>query len=172
MFHGKALITMNGNEKMKAARSIAIICMTVFSCCTAARAGDPVDEVRQTLQDYEQAWSRHDAHAVADFYFEPAMRVSKGGPVVRATRADQETFFEGYLRAIVARGFERSEWESLDARLLDAQTAIASGIAVRHRADGSVLERVAVTYELWHTDNGWKIFLSATHAPETVLQFR
>lgn len=55
---------------------------------------------------------------------------------------------------------------------VDPQTALASGIAVRYRADGSVLERVAVTYQLWNTGKGWKIFLSATHAPETVLQFR
>jgi ketosteroid isomerase-like protein len=157
---------------MTSIRRVAFTFIAAFAFCCAARAADPLDEVRQTLQGYEQAWSRHDAHAVADFYFEPAMRVSKGGPVVRATRADQETFFEGYLRAIVARGYERSEWESLDARLLDAQTAIASGIAARYRADGTVLERVAATYELWHTDNGWKIFLSATHVPETVLQFR
>lgn len=157
---------------MKSIRRGAVFCIAGLAFCTVAWAADPLDEVRQTLQAYEQAWSRHDAHAVADFYFEPAMRVSKGGPVVRATRADQETFFDGYLRAIVARGYERSEWESLDARLFDPQTALASGISVRYRADGSVLERVAVTYQLWNTGKGWKIFLSATHAPETVLQFR
>jgi ketosteroid isomerase-like protein len=150
----------------------AIVCVAAFATGAAARAADGVDEVRQTLQGYEQAWSRHDAHAVAEFYFEPAMRVGKGGPAIRATRVDQETFFDGYLRAIVGRGYDRSEWESLDVRLLDARTAIASGISVRYRADGSVLERVALTYELWHTDAGWKIFLSATHAPQTVLQFR
>ena len=150
----------------------AIVCIAAFAFSAVARAVDPLDEVRQTLQDYEQAWSRHDAHAIAYFYFEPAMRVGKGGPVVRATRVDQETFFDGYLRAIVGRGFERSEWESLDARLLDPQTALASGIAVRYRADGAVLERVAVTYQLWNSGQGWKIFLSATHVPETVIQFR
>jgi len=157
---------------MKSIRRGAVFCIAALAFCAVSWAADPLDEVRQTLQAYEQAWTRHDAHAVADFYFEPAMRVSKGGPVVRATRADQETFFDGYLRAIAARGYERSEWESLDARLLDPQTALASGISVRYRADGSVLERVAVTYQLWYTDKGWKIFLSATHAPETVLQFR
>ena len=156
---------------MRIGKCMASALAAALLCATAA-AADESDAVRRTMEAYEQAWSRHDAHAVADFYFEPAMRVSKGGPVIRATRADQETFFEGYLHAIVARGYDRSEWESLDARLLDAQTAIASGVAVRHRADGSTLERVAVTYELWHTGNGWKIFLSATHAPETVLQFR
>ncbi len=157
---------------MRSIRRAALLYIAAFAFCTVSRAADPLDEVRQTLQAYEQAWSRHDAHAVADFYFEPAMRVSKGGPVVRATRVDQETFFDGYLRAIVGRGYERSEWESLEARLLDPQTALASGISVRYRADGSVLERVAVTYQLWNTGKGWKIFLSATHAPETVLQFR
>jgi uncharacterized protein (TIGR02246 family) len=128
--------------------------------------------IEDVLQAYEQAWSGHDAHAVASFYYEPAMRITKGGPAIRATRADQETFFEGFLRGLVARGYAGSSWEQLEVRLLDPETAIASGITVRHRADGTVLERVAVTYGLRDTAQGWKIFLSATHTPETVLRFR
>lgn len=147
-------------------------CLFFCICSAAALAEDAIDQVRHTLQAYEQAWSAHDARAVSAFYFEPAMRVGKGGPAVRATRADQENFFDGYLRAIVARGYDHGEWESLDARLLDARTAIASGISVRYRADGSVLERVALTYQLWRGEDGWKIFLSATHAPDSALQFR
>jgi ketosteroid isomerase-like protein len=157
---------------MRAIRNIGMFCITFSVFCSAASATDGEDAIRQTLQAYEQAWSRHDAHAVAGFYFEPAMRVSKAGPVVRPTQADQENFFDGYLRGFVARGYDRSEWESLEVRLLDAQTGLASGITVRYRADGSVLERVAVTYSLWSTEKGWKIFLSATHAPQSVLQFR
>ena len=157
---------------MTAIRNVGLFCTALATFCPAASAADGEDAIRQTLQAYEQAWSRHDAHAVAGFYFEPAMRVSKAGPVVRPMRADQETFFDGYLRGIIVRGYDRSEWESLEVRLLDAQTGLASGIAVRYRADGSVLERVAVTYQLWNTDQGWQIFLSATHAPESVLHFR
>ena len=137
-----------------------------------AASADESDPVRQTLEAYEAAWSRHDAKAVASFYFEPAMRVSKGGPVVRPSQADQEAFFDGYLRSLVARGYQHSEWESLDIRLLDSRTALASGVTVRYRADGTMLERAAVTYELWSTEGGWKIFLSATHAPESALHFR
>jgi ketosteroid isomerase-like protein len=137
-----------------------------------ASAQETFEDVRQTLQAYEQAWSRHDAQAIAGFYFEPAMRVSKAGPVVRATRADQQAFFAGYLRAMIERGYERSEWESLNGRLLDAQTALASGVAVRYRLDGSILERVGLTYHFWKTGDGWKIFVSATHAPENVLRFQ
>jgi uncharacterized protein (TIGR02246 family) len=138
----------------------------------AALAADEERAVQEVLQAYEQAWSRHDAHAVAGFYYEPAMRVTKGGPVVRPTRADQEAFFEGFLRGLVERGYASSQWEQLEVRLLDPETAIASGIAVRYRADGTVFERVAVTYALRDTAEGWKIFLSATHAPDSVLRFR
>ena len=67
--------------------------------CATSAAADERDAVKQTMEAYEQAWSRHDAHAVADFYFEPAMRVSKGGPVVRATRADQPREALGAPRA-------------------------------------------------------------------------
>jgi ketosteroid isomerase-like protein len=158
---------------MTATRCGALLCaIAALAVCATARAADPAQELGQTLQDYESAWSRHDAQAIANFYYEPAMRIAKGGPIIRATRADQQTFFDGYLRALIARGYERSEWESLETRLLDAQTAIASGISARYRADGSMLERVAVTYELWRGAEGWKIFLSATHAPQSVLQFR
>jgi len=137
-----------------------------------ARAADEEQAIMQTLQAYEEAWSRHDAHAVAGFYYEPAMRVGKGGPAVRTTRADQEAFFDGFLRGLVGRGYARSAWEVLEARVLDEQTALASGITMRYRADGTVFERVAVTYGLWRTGEGWKIFLSTTHPPETALRFR
>jgi ketosteroid isomerase-like protein len=122
-------------------------------------------------EEAEAAWSCHDAHAVAGFYAEPAMRVARGGPVVRPTRADQEAFFRAFLGALVSRGYGRSQWEHLDVRLLDGETAIASGVSARYRSDGGLLEGVAVTYGLRKTDEGWKIFLSATHAPETVLRF-
>ncbi len=150
-----------------------IVATILAGCfCATALAAHEEQAIEETLHAYEDAWSRHDARAIAGFYHEPAMRLSKGGPAVRATRADQEAFFAGFLRGLVARGYARSTWESLEVRLLDPQTAFASGASVRYRADGSVFERVAVTYGLWRAAEGWKIFLSATHAPETALRFR
>ena len=138
-----------------------------------ANAADPTQEtVKEALMSYEQAWSRHDAEAIASFYYEPAIRVSKGGPTVRATRTDQKAFFDGFLRGLVERGYSRSRWESLEVRLLDDQTAIASGITARLRADGTLFEQVGVTYALRNTADGWKIFMSATHGPDQALQFR
>jgi NTF2-like protein (DUF6841) len=91
---------------------------------------------------------------------------------VRATRKDQEAFFENFLWALVKGGYERSSWESLEVRLLDPQTAIASGVTVRYRANGSVFARVGVTYALRSTAEGWKIFLSSTHEPGAALRFK
>lgn len=127
--------------------------------------------VIKVMHAYEDAWSRHDARAIADFYYEPAIRVSPGGPTVRATRAMQETFFAGFLPALVQQGYATSAWEHLEVRLLDKNTAIASGVVVRHREDGSVFQRQGVTYTLWRTEQDWKIFLSATHSPSTALRF-
>jgi uncharacterized protein (TIGR02246 family) len=140
--------------------------------CGIVAAGTEEDSVKDALKRYEDAWSRHDGQAVASFYYEPALRVSQGGPVVRGTRAEQQAFFDGFLPGLVKRGYARSSWEELEVRLLDPQTALASGITVRYRADGSVLERVAVTYALRNAGEGWKIFMSATHSADTVLHFR
>ena len=159
-------------EKMMAILRWSLALVLVTTCVSVEAVAGDEQAVEQTLRDYEQAWSHHDAHAVAGFYYEPAMRVGKAGPVVRPTRADQEAFFDGFLRGLVARGYERSAWESIEVRQLDAQSAIASGITVRYKADGTIFERLAVTYGLWRTSEGWKIFLSTTHTPETVLRFR
>lgn len=150
----------------------ALLLALCMACFASAHAETNVDSVEQVLQAYEEAWSKHDAHAVASFYYEPALRVGRAGPAVRATRADQEAFFTSFLAGLVAKGYARSAWEELEVRQLDARTAIASGVTARYRSDGTVKERVAVTYGLWHTDQGWKIFMSATHAPDTALQFR
>lgn len=153
-------------------RRWAVIVVLAGCASACARAEKSAPEVEDALRAYEQAWSRHDGHAVAGFYYEPAMRVTAAGPVVRPKQSDQETFFTPFLVALVARGYARSSWEELHAHLVDPRTAIASGITVRYRKDGSVLERVAVTYGLWKTPAGWKIFLSTTHAPDTLLRFR
>ena len=154
-------------------RKVLIVVLTaLLASCPLAFAAGGEQAVIDTLHAYEEAWSKHDGKAVASFYHEPAMRLSPGGPAVRPGLADQERFFTPFLAGLVARGYARSTWETLEVRLLDPQTAIASGITLRYRADGSLFERVAVTYGLRETPTGWKIFLSATHAADTVLQFR
>lgn len=155
-----------------AGRCCAFGLVLIAVTCGPAFAASAPSAVESTLRAYEDAWSHHDAAAAASFYYEPAMRVTSGGPVVRATRRDQETFFKTFLAALVKAGYERSAWESLSIRLLDPRTAIASGVTVRYRSDGSVFARLGVTYLLCSTPDGWKIFLSSSHEPASALQFQ
>lgn len=138
----------------------------------ASFAADGTQAVKQTLEAYEQAWSHHDPKAAALFYYEPAMRISRDGPKVRAKRKDELAFFKVFLPALVKAGYDHSRWDRLTVHLLDAHTAIASGVVTRYRRDGSVFQRQGVTYGLWRTEQGWKIFLSATHSPDTALVLR
>jgi len=154
---------------MKTIHNMAIVALLLAG--SDVYAGSGVQAVKQTLQGYEQAWSRHDGPAIASFYYEPAMRVSKAGPLVRSTRAAEEAFFDGFVQLLVVKGYDHSDWQVLHVHLLNARTAIASGVVTRYRRDGSILQRQGVTYDLWRTDQGWKIFLSATHAPQSALQF-
>src|SRR4249920_2386269 len=119
---------------MKTKQAIAILLILATWAGTSLAEAEE-EAVKNALKAYEEAWSRQDAEAVASFYFEPAMRVGKGGPVVRATRAEQKAFFDGFLRGLVGRGYARSAWEELEIRLIDPQTALASGITVRYRSD-------------------------------------
>lgn len=152
--------------------SMICICAALTMLAVDAQAEDGAQEVVQVMHAYEDAWSRHDAHAIAGFYCEPAMRVTKDGPAVRETRAVQEAFFGGFLPPLVTKGYDHSAWDRLDVRLLDANTAIVSGAVTRYRRDGSVFERQGVTYGLWRTNQGWRIFFSATHDPAAALSFR
>ena len=116
-------------------RMRATVVVVVLPCTAAAmRLPGPRRRRPKVLQAYEEAWSRHDAHAVAGFYYEPAVRVARGGPVMRLKRADQEAFFSGFLRGLVGRGYACSAREHLEVRLLDAETAIASGVTGRYRS--------------------------------------
>jgi ketosteroid isomerase-like protein len=149
-----------------------IAALTIFGNGGVAHAEDPTQTATRVLYAYEDAWSHHDAKAIAGLYAEPAIRVSVNGPIVRETQAAQTVFFNGLLTSLVNQGYERSTWDHLEVHLLDSHTAIASGVVARYRANGSVFQRQAVTYGLWDTTRGWRIFFSATHQPGSELHFR
>jgi ketosteroid isomerase-like protein len=155
-------------------RKSSLVLAALFAIAGRLLAGESAgeDEVTATLQAYESAWSRHDSDAISSFYYEPAMRVGRGGPMVRPTRADQAAFFSSFLPGLVRQGYANSTLEETNVRLLDERTAVASAITVRYKTDGTVLDRLGVTYGLYKTNDGWKIFMSATHAPESALHFR
>ncbi len=148
---------------------IATILILPMFLAGVVHANDTESGIRAVMIGYEQAWSKRDAKAVASYYHEPAIRGSRVGPTARPTIKSQEIFFEGFLGSLVIRGYDYSDWESLNIHIMNAQTAVAGGITLRYKKDGTLMERAAVSYGLWKTIDGWEIFWSTTHTPEGVM---
>src|SRR5215510_8958414 len=132
----------------------------------------PKEAVTQVLNDYIRVFGSFDAQRVLPYYYEPLTSVQARGVAVLSTRADIEA---SLLKPLYARlkegGWDaRSAWAELQVKQMSAVLAVASGLTVRRKGDGQELERVAATYLLRKTSDGWKIAVMAGHDPGSVLR--
>jgi hypothetical protein len=58
----------------------------------------------------------------------------------------------------------------LHVKQLSAAASLASGVAVRYRADGQELERVGVSYVLHKADDRWTIAVTVVHDTDKVVR--
>jgi len=70
------------------------------------------------------------------------------------------------MQTLKGRGFGRSELIIRDIKSLNPTVIMATCVAVRYKVDGSVLERVGVTYVLDKTNLGWEIAVLITNEAE------
>ena len=87
--------------RLRTMQAIAVVLILAFWSGPIPAGAEREEAVKDVLKAYEEAWSRHDGEAVASFYLSPGHARRKGGPVVRATRAEQKAFFDGFLRGLV-----------------------------------------------------------------------
>ena len=80
-----------------------------------------------------------------------------------------EGFYGGILRDLRERGYSHSIVSELHVKLLD-QIALASGVFVRHKTDGSELETIGATYVLRKAEGEWKIAVVMGHPPANVIR--
>ena len=140
-----------------------------------AEGQDEKGAVTQVLNDYIRVFGSFDAQRVLPYYHEPLTFLGGAriqGVAVLSTRADIEA---SLLKPLYARlkegGWDaRSAWAELQVKQMSAVLAIASGLTVRRKVDGQELERVAATYLLRKTSDGWKIAAMAGHDPGSVLR--
>ena len=74
------------------------------------------------------------------------------------------------FESLKAQGYGRSELADLRLKQVSAGLFVASGIAVRYKADGQELGRMGVTYVLRKTNEGWKLAALVGHDPGTALR--
>src|SRR5215831_11337219 len=88
-----------------------------------------------------------------------------------ALRASQPPSFSRAYARLKEGGWDaRSAWAELQVKQMSAVLAVASGLIIRRKGDGQELERVAATYLLRKTSDGWKIAVLAGHDPGSVLR--
>lgn len=122
--------------------------------------------VTQVLDDYYQAFSTLNLQAILSYFHEPSFLMGQGGVAPTSTHAALAAVLTPALDGLRARGYVRSELSNLRLSQLSSTVALASGTAVRYKADGEELERVGVTYLLHKTNSGWKIAVLVAHDPD------
>jgi hypothetical protein len=123
--------------------------------------------VRRMLDDYYRAFSTLSVQAILPCLDQPALLVGPLGVIALPMPSAIEPIFGPVMESLRTRGFARSELGSLEIRILSAQSAFATGIAIRYRSDGEELERAGISYLLRRSDDGWKIVVMVLHGAPT-----
>jgi hypothetical protein len=119
--------------------------------------------IRKTLDGYYRAFSTLSVQATLPYLHQPALLVGPLGAIPLPTPSAVEPIFGPVMESLRGRGYARSELGSLEIRILGAESAFATGVAVRYRSDGDELERAGVAYLLRKTDDAWKFVVIVLH---------
>ena len=119
--------------------------------------------VGQMLGEYYRAFSTLNVQAILPYLDEPALLVGPLGVITLPMPSAIEPIFGPVMEGLRTRGYARSELGSQEIRILSAQSAFATGIAVRFKSDGEELERAGISYLLRKTNDAWKIVVMVLH---------
>ena len=126
--------------------------------------------VDHAFHDYNDTFVRGDLSAIGHHCHVPFTRISPQGVEVLPTMSEIEAFYGGIQRDLRERGYSHSTRSELHLKLLDQITALASGVFVRQKTDGSELETIGGTYVLRKTEGEWKISVVIRHLPANVIR--
>jgi ketosteroid isomerase-like protein len=126
--------------------------------------------VAQALSDYYRAFSAYDTQRALSYYNEPVVFIAAQSVIAAATPSESATRLTKLYEILKPTGFARSELTNVHIKQMSAGLAIASGVAVRYKADGTELGRFGVTYILRKTAEGWKLAALVSHDTATALR--
>ena len=150
-------------------RILGLTLLLLFSCFAVAGPAEDEAAATQLMNEYRDSFASLDAHRTSMHFNEPFMVVTAASTSSFATRLDVEEWFKPPLSQLKDRGYGRSEWAPLRVKALGSGVVIASGRAIRYKADGSELETVGATYLLRSTKDGWRIAVITLHPASMAL---
>jgi ketosteroid isomerase-like protein len=119
--------------------------------------------ITQVLTNYYRAFSTLDVQTFLPFFHQPCLVIGPQGVLAAPTPAVLATAFVPALESLRAKGYGRSELNLEKLEPLSATAALATGVAVRYKADGQELDRAGVTYLLHKAETGWRIAVLVIH---------
>ena len=151
---------------------VFLMSCAVIASAVSADAQNEKAAVTQVMNDYVRDFGSFDPQRVLPYYHEPLTTVTAARVIAMPGRTDIEaTLLKPLFARLKEAGWNgRSEWTQLHVKQMSTGVAMASGLTVRHKADGQELERVAATYVLRKTNDGWKIAVLTVHDPGSVLR--
>lgn len=109
------------------------------------------------IQNYYKAFSTLDVDACVPFFALPCMFVGLNGTFAVANREDFARVLGPAIEALKSQDYQRSEFLDPQPTTLNERAILVRGAAVRYRASGAELQRIAVSYVLHQIGAAWKI---------------
>jgi len=150
--------------------AIIVIIGSAFAWPSWVNGQDENAAVAQALNDYYRAFSAYDTQHALSYYNEPVVFITAQSVIAATTPGESAARLTKLYETLRPTGFARSELINLHIKQMSGGLAIASGVAVRYKADGQELGRLGVTYILRKTTVGWKLAALVSHDVATALR--
>ena len=124
---------------------------------TSAGRMEEMDAIRDLVGRYFEQFAC-DPTAAALFYGEPATLFLPDRLLVFNDRISLESYLRKSLAALKRHGYSHTDMEGPRTKLLNPATALHGVVAVRMKVDGTVIERLGVTYLLRKEGGRWLIY--------------
>ena len=111
----------------------------------------------EAVHAYYATVSTLDLRAILSCYGEPCLFISPKAVVSAPNHAVLTEFLTGFIDAMRAKGYGRSEFVQPHVTTLGESDALVQGVAVRYTAAGSEMERINYAYLMHRSDGSWKI---------------
>ena len=124
----------------------------------------------ETFRNYVQSFQSLEPRALVPYFQLPCLFISDQGVRVMANAGELQAFIAQLMENLKGRGFARSEVADMRVSRMSENIALVSVRRIRHKVDGSELERLGETYTLRKIDDGWKLSAAMVHDPDVILR--
>lgn len=127
------------------------------------------EEATIFFERYLDAYNVYDPEAAAQNYAETVMVTGLDDTVRTLSRTDMKNLLARFLGRLEQNGVTRFEWETIQVRALSSRVAIASNVATRFMADGTVFNQASATLIAHKSEDKWQVVMLNLHPRENIL---